>query len=67
MYNPKYPAPIKAYSIKELSEILSWPERSFISWLQSHVDKIGLPLEDGGKKYHKKQVKIIFDMLLPYP
>jgi hypothetical protein len=66
MYNPKYPAPVKAYSIKELSEILNWPERMFISWLQLHVDKIGVPLESG-YKYHKKQVKIIFDMLLPDP
>lgn len=64
MYNPKYPAPIKAYSIKELSDILNWPERSLISWLQLQVDKIGVPLEPG-QKYHKKQVKIIFDMLLP--
>ena len=65
MYNPKYPAPVKAYSIKELSEILNWPEWSLIDFLQMHVEKIGVPLEEGGKKYHKKQIKIIFDMLLP--
>ncbi|WP_343688328.1 hypothetical protein [Chitinophaga sp.] len=65
MYNPKYPAPVKAYSIKELSDILKWPEWSLISFLQQHVDKIGVPLEEAGKKYHKKQIKIIFDMLQP--
>ncbi len=66
MYNPRYPAPVRAYSIKELSKILDWPLPSLISWLQSNVEDIGRPLE-AGQKYHPRQVKIIFDKLLPYP
>lgn len=66
MYHPNYPAPVRPYTIAQLADIMNWSLSNMAHWLQTHVEKIGLPLKknkDGEPVYTPQQVKIIFDSI----